>query len=249
MFIRRLALVLLAGLLIALATLVSVSVASNLSPGTWLASETLTRIAREWVVERLAADIDTAALEVTGTPREIALPAGDVTVNVTLQSGSVAAGALTVLVEATVAEGQGRRTTRSATVGFRVNALQDVVVAVRELSRRTVITSGDVRVERRAASRTAPGAVHDVREAVGKEVTRPIAPGEPVTTGSLTAPVLIRRGSTVSLLLEGPAFRILARGIASEDGVLGQPIRVMNQASRKEVVGRVEDERTVRIAY
>lgn len=249
MFLRRLAFVVLAAVLIALATLVSVSVAAPLAPGTWLASETLTRIAREWLVERLAGEVDPAAIEVTGTPRELALPPGDVTVNVTLQSGSVASGALTVLVEAAVAEDQGRRTLRSATVGFRVNAVQDVIVAVRELPRRAVITAGDVRVERRAASRTAPGAVHDARDAVGKEVTRSIAPGEPVTSGSLTAPVMIRRGSVISLVLEGPTFRILARGVASEDGVLGQPIRVVNQASRKEVVGRVENERAVRIAY
>jgi flagella basal body P-ring formation protein FlgA len=37
--------------------------------------------------------------------------------------------------------------------------------------------------------------------------------------------------------------------VASEDGAIGQSIRVVNQTSRRELVGRVEDERTVRIPF
>ena len=53
----------------------------------------------------------------------------------------------------------------------------------------------------------------------------------------------------VSLILEGPGFRIMARGVAAEDGAVGQTIRVTNQASRRELAGKVEDERTVRVAF
>lgn len=214
-----------------------------------LDAETLVRIATEWLVQHLAGQVDPGAIELQGPPRELVLPPGDVTVQVALQSGSVAAGAMTVVVEATVTDATGARLTRSTTVGFRVRPVQEVVVAVRELARRTVIDADDVRTERRAVSRIPPGAVSDPAQALGRELTRTLAPGEVVTAQSLTAPVVIRRGSVVSLVVEGPNFRIVARGVAAEDGAPGAPIRVVNQASRREVVGRVEDAHTVRVPF
>jgi flagella basal body P-ring formation protein FlgA len=37
--------------------------------------------------------------------------------------------------------------------------------------------------------------------------------------------------------------------VAAEDGAVGQVIRVVNQTSRRELAGRVEDERTVRVGF
>jgi flagella basal body P-ring formation protein FlgA len=82
---------------------------------------------------------------------------------------------------------------------------------------------------------------------VGKEVVRAVAPGEVVIAAAVAPPRTIRRGSVVSLILEGQGFRIVARGIASEDGAVGQTIKVVNQSSRRELAGRIEDERTVRV--
>lgn len=216
---------------------------------TWLGPDALTRIARDWLVEQFHDDVDPSALEISGPPRELLLPPGDVALNVTLQSGSVQRGTMTVLVEAMVTDGRGTRTSRTATVTFKINPVQEVVVAVRELPRRAVIGPADVRVERRAASRVPGGAVREPAQVVGKETTRAVAPGEVVTAQSLTAPLLIKRGSVVSLVLEGQNFKIVARGVAAEDGARGAAIRVVNQLSRREVVGRVEDERTVRVSF
>ena len=232
-----------------LAAIAFVPLALAATGGTWLGPDAVTRIARDWLLERLGPDVDPTAVELAGVPRELMLPAGDVAFRTTQQSGSVGAGMITVLVEAIVTDARGGRTTRSATVNFRVNPLQDVVVTVRELGRRTVITAGDVRIERRSQSRLPANAVHDVQDVLGREVTRPLAPGEVVTAHAVTAPVIIRRGSIVSVVVEGAQFKIVARGVAAEDGALGAPIRVTNVASRREVVGRVEDERTVRIPF
>jgi flagella basal body P-ring formation protein FlgA len=37
--------------------------------------------------------------------------------------------------------------------------------------------------------------------------------------------------------------------VAAEDGAVGETIRVVNQISRRELSGTVEDERTVRVAW
>jgi flagella basal body P-ring formation protein FlgA len=228
---------------------VAIAAAAPAAPTTTVAGDTVARLAHQWLAERLAGEVEPTGIQVQGAPRDLAMPAGETSFNLSLQSGSVAAGAMTVLVEAAVTDARGARTTRSTTVAFRVNALVDVVVAVRELPRRTLVGATDVRRERRPLARVPLAAVHDPAEVVGKETTRGMAPGEVLTASSLTTPLLIRRGSVVSLVIEGQNFRIVARGVAAEDGALGAPIRVINQSSRREVMGRVEDERTVRVSF
>jgi flagella basal body P-ring formation protein FlgA len=207
------------------------------------------QIARTWLAERLGPVAERSTIESTGTPRDLVLPSGDIATSVRLQAGSLSGGPVTLLVEAVVTEPSGARTARSTTVGFRINGEQNVVVAVRELRRRSIVVAGDVRVERRPIERVPSAALGTPVEAIGKEVARPIAPGEVMTASAVTPVIAIRRGSAVTLLLEGPGFRIVARGIASEDGAPGQAIRVVNQSSRRELIGKVENERTVRIPF
>jgi flagella basal body P-ring formation protein FlgA len=214
-----------------------------------LSTEAVAALARDWLAARVARDVDRSAIELLAAPRELVLPAGDVTTTVSLQSGSLAGGPVTVLVEAASHDRAGVRTARSATATFRINTQYDVVVAARDLAPRTIVTAADVRTERRPFDRLPIGALKDVREAVGKESTRAMAPGEPVTSSAVVPPRAVRRGAVVTLLVEGRGFRVVARGIASEDGAVGDTIRVVNQTSHKEMAGRVEDDRTVRIAF
>lgn len=234
--------------LLSLILSIGFGIAGPAAAGTALSPVLVQKIAREWMADRFGTEIE-AALEPMGTPRELPLPSGDVSVNVMLQSGSVESGTLTALVEAVATDGRGGRETRSTIVTFRVNALREVVLAVRELPRRVVVGPSDIRRERWPLSRVPAGAVRDPKEVIGKELLRTLAPGEAVTAQSLAIPLVIRRGATVSLVLEGPNFRIVARGVAAEDGALGAPIRVINQTSRREVTGRVEDEHTVRVSF
>jgi len=214
-----------------------------------LSSEAVAAIARDWITTHAGTNLERNAVELAAPPRELVLPAGDISTTVTLQTGSLSGGPVTVLVEVTSQDRLGARTTRSTTVNFRIGAHQDVVVAVRELPIRTALTSGDVRTERRPYDRVPPGALHETREVVGKEVTRSLAPGEVLTASSVATPRAVRRGAVVTLLVEGRGFRIVARGVASEDGAVGDTIKVVNQSSRREMAGKVEDDRTVRIPF
>jgi flagella basal body P-ring formation protein FlgA len=188
-------------------------------------------------------------VDVLAPPRELALPAGDVATRVSVQAGSLAGGQMTVLVEAIVTDARGGRTARSATVSLAVRAQQDVLVVVRDLPRGAIVASGDVRRERRPSDRMPRGPLTDPADAVGKEMQRGAAPGEVLTASAVAPARAVRRGAVVTLLLEGPGFRIVARGVASEDGAVGQTIKVVNQVSRRELAGKVEDERTVRVPF
>jgi flagella basal body P-ring formation protein FlgA len=223
--------------------------AAEPATGRVLSSDAVAELARRWAAEQFPTELDGAVVELAAPPRELPLPPGEMSTRLSLQSGSPAAGHLSVLVEVFVTDGRGHRTARSATVGFRLQVPQDVVVTVRELARGSVIAAADIRRERRSGERLPRGPVAEIADAVGKEVLRAMAPGEVLTTSAVAPVRAIRRGSVVTLLLEGPGFRIAARGVASEDGAVGQTIRVVNQASRRELAGKVEDDRTVRVAF
>ena len=249
--IRRLAPALVFALLVSVAfvALAASHAGSALPEPARLAPEAVAALARDWIAAHAPASLDRGAVELTATPRDLVLPAGEVSTTVTLQAGSLAGGPVTVLVEATSLDRLGARTTRSTTVNFRIGAQQDVVVAVRELTARTALAASDLRTERRSYDRVPAGALRETREAVGKEVTRALAPGEVLTASSVATPRAVRRGSVVTLLVEGRGFRIVARGVASEDGAVGDTIKVVTQSSRREMAGRVEDDRTIRIPF
>jgi flagella basal body P-ring formation protein FlgA len=228
----------------------SLALPAAAAPLTRLSAEVIAEFARTWLTERLGPDGDGLRIELVAQPRDLVLPGdGHVTTAASVQAGSLAGGPVTVLVEATLTDPSGTRTSRSTTVALRLNVDQDVVVALRELPRRAIVAARDLRVERRPADRVPRGAVADLRDAIGREITRPVGPGEVLTASALTTAVVMRRGAVITLRLDGPGFRINARGVASEDGAIGQSIRVVNQTSRRELVGRVEDERTVRIPF
>lgn len=235
-----------AGLLAAAAPAVTPERAAELPR---LGGEAVAAMARDWLAARVAREVERGAIELLAAPRELILPAGDVVTTVSLQSGSLAGGPVTVLVEATSEDRMGVRTTRSATATFRINARHDVVVTARDVAPRTILTADDVRTERRHHDRVPPGALREVREAIGKEATRMVVQGDALTTSSVAPPRVVRRGAVVTLLVEGRGFRVVARGIAAEDGAVGDTIRVVNQTSHREMAGRVEDDRTVRIRF
>jgi hypothetical protein len=153
-----------------------------------LGAEAVAAIAREWIGARVAREVEPGAIELLAAPGKLVLPAGDIVTTVSLQSGSLAGGPVTVLVEAVSQDRMGVRTTRSAAATFRINARHDVVVTTRDLAPRTILTVADVRTERRPYDRMPPGALREVREAIGKEATREVAQGDALTTSAVAPP-------------------------------------------------------------
>lgn len=211
-------------------------------------AETLVDTARRWLLEHLQADPDQTTLTPLSVPRGLILPRGHLTLRVQPPAGSIQDGSVSLVLEAVV-DGGGQRTVRYSQVSFQLDRLRQVVVAVRPLLRKRVISTPDVRIETRSGSQIPSGALSDLADAVGKEIVRETGAGDVLTTQTVRAPIVVRRGTPILLLLDGPGFRITARGVALEEGGVGQMIRVMNQTSRKELHGRIEDDGSVRIPF
>jgi flagella basal body P-ring formation protein FlgA len=95
--------------------------------------------------------------------------------------------------------------------------------------------------------RIAPNAVTDPKQLVGMTARRPLRDGQMLRLSDITMAAAIKRGSMVTLLVTTENMTLTAQGRALEDAALGQPIRVVNTMSKKQLTGIVKDGMTVTI--
>lgn len=205
--------------------------------------EEIVEAAREAVRERIGPSSELIVIEPLSQPQEISLPVGALSLRGVLR-GEVT-GLAHVVVEASV-DGAPQR---SVSVTLRVDRLREVSVASRAIRRQALLDGDEIRLESRASGQLPAGAFTRSDEVVGKQALRDIKAGEVLTSRVLQPPPVVQKGDLVTLVVEGKGFRITASGRAKEDGRPGQLIRVTNLASKKDLYGRVEDGREIRIAH
>ena len=135
----------------------------------------------------------------------------------------------------------------SARVNAEVEAVKEVVVASRFLRRNQVMEQADV--VRTAIRLIWPEGryLENVDLVVGKRVTRSVSAHFPITEDALGNPYTIRQGAQITIqYLQGP-LKVVAAGVAKEDGPAGAKIRVTNLDSKKELWARVVDSQTVQV--
>jgi flagella basal body P-ring formation protein FlgA len=79
------------------------------------------------------------------------------------------------------------------------------------------------------------------------ELNEGIAAGKPILNRSVRVRPLILRGQLVEGVFQDGALAISLMVETLEDGALGQTVRVMNPTTRRELHGRIENEKTIRI--
>lgn len=122
-------------------------------------------------------------------------------------------------------------------------AFADSAVATRTIKAKSVLSAEDVAVVAAAI----PGALASAEEAVGKEARVTLYAGRPIRAEDLGAPALVDRNQKVTLLFQTSGLTIRVDGRALDRGGEGDPIRVMNLASRQTVTGIVAPDGTIRV--
>ncbi|WP_222875244.1 flagellar basal body P-ring formation chaperone FlgA [Terrihabitans soli] len=108
-----------------------------------------------------------------------------------------------------------------------------MITAARALERGTVLTSNDLRIERKPKAAVRDGQIDDAMLVVGMEVRRALREGQAIRTGDLSEPVLVKSGATVSVVLKTGGLTLTAIGQAMSDGKNGAAIQVMNTQSKR----------------
>jgi|LGVF01.2.fsa_nt_gb flagella basal body P-ring formation protein FlgA len=114
-----------------------------------------------------------------------------------------------------------------------------VVVADRSMPRGTVLTKSDFILIERDIARLPNGYLTDPSQAIGKILKRPVRKGAVLRNSVVQAPIAIRSGSRVTMMVRTGTVEVRMRGKSLDNGVLGERIKVQTLSSGKMVEGTI----------
>jgi len=116
---------------------------------------------------------------------------------------------------------------------------RSVAVAGRTLQRGDVINASDLTTDVKDVSEFRLGFALAPETIVGKEVKYTINKGEAFRNSALDAPLVIKRGDTVSMEATAGEISVRTNGTAVTDGRMGQQIRIKNNQSARIINAKV----------
>ena len=132
-------------------------------------------------------------------------------------------------------------------VPARVRLLREVLLSHANLQRGESLSSADLSHERRDVL-TMRQPLTDLPSDPGAyELTEPVPVGAPLTAHAVRLKPVVVRGQLADAKVHDGAMVISLKVEVLEEGVPGQIVRVRNPQSRRELRGRVQDERTITI--
>lgn len=135
------------------------------------------------------------------------------------------------------------------TIVGRAFRIVELPVLRQTLRRGTLIRDADIEWRQVRVSRIREGTVREAEDIVGKETNRRLRAGTPLRPRDLRDPVVVAKGTLVTLTLEAPGMQLSATGRALEDGSDGALIRVMNVQSKRTIEAVVTGPNRVRVPY
>lgn len=148
-------------------------------------------------------------------------------------------------VAAVIISADGRPFT-TVNLRFNVKAYEQLVVAARNIAVHEEISADNVRVERREVGRIS-GYITDLDKVIGLRARRPMTAGTPLSEAMVDKPVVVKRGATVTILVQIGEMVVAAGGVAMQEGREGELIRVQNLTSKRIVSARIVDRNTVQV--
>ena len=133
-------------------------------------------------------------------------------------------------------------------VGVTVRVNGSYVAAGRTLAAGQTLTQADLSLVEGDLTQLSTPVVSDVAEAVGKTISAPLAPGQPLRSDVLRVTPVIVLGQTVKLVSQGPGFRVSADGKALGNAAAGQLAHVRT-GSGQTVSGIARSDGSVEISF
>lgn len=121
--------------------------------------------------------------------------------------------------------------------------LADTVIAARTIRPQTILTAQDLA----KSNDRMVGAYTEIALMVGQETRVALYAGRPVRIGDIGPPAIVDRNQIVLLTYAAGGLTITTDARALGRGGVGEPIRVLNMASRVTVEGVILPDGTVRV--
>jgi len=110
-----------------------------------------------------------------------------------------------------------------------------IVVPAHDIARGETIADSDLAFIKVPAGQLSGGAVTALDALVGHETRRFLRAGEPVRGSDVRMPVLVAKGSTVTMTFTAPGISLTAIGKAMSEGGMGEMVTVLNPVSYRQV--------------
>lgn len=181
-------------------------------------------------------------ISVSGAPR---LPEGALEYEVLAPRQWEGWGAASLAVVAR----QNERVVGNIPVQVEVEALADMVVALRQLDHGTTITAADIAVQKRDIAAVAGKFTLNPGDLAGKRARTTIKANAAVRLDQVEKVPLVKSGQMVTIVAENEVLKISVAGRARSAGAEGDIITVQNLNSLKEIPARVVNATTVRVSF
>jgi flagellar basal body P-ring formation protein FlgA len=133
-------------------------------------------------------------------------------------------------------------------VGVTVRVSSSYVAAARTIAAGQTLGQADLSLVEGDLTQFAAPVVSDLGDAIGKTVSAPLAPGQPLRSDVLRTTPVIVQGQTVKLVSHGAGFRVSADGKALGNAGAGQLAHVRTPSGQT-VSGIARGDGTVEISF
>lgn len=125
----------------------------------------------------------------------------------------------------------------SIEVSGRVASVVQIPVPNRAVNEGEIVGVADLDLVQMQSDRVARDALARPEDIVGRTADRLLAPGRPLRMHDLKRDLIVKRGQTVTLMLDDPDISLTTQGRALTDGAKGEPVKVLNISSSRVVEG------------
>ncbi len=114
-----------------------------------------------------------------------------------------------------------------------------VVIAVRGMSKGSLIRANDVQLQRLTTKTAATGTFSRIEDVIGQEMTKSVAEGQTLDSQYIRKPLLVKKGEVVSVYVRTSGVQIRTTGRSQNEGAAGDVINVESLTDRKAFLARV----------
>ncbi|NOY43025.1 MAG: flagellar basal body P-ring formation protein FlgA [Planctomycetes bacterium] len=125
-----------------------------------------------------------------------------------------------------------------------VTKIHSLVFARRAIARGSLVRVTDIEVRQHEGS-VPSMAIRDMKQVIGMAAKRAISPDAILTEGHVSAPILVKRGETVTVFARTGGVTVRTMAVARQDGAMGDLVQVesMNSKSKQRYAARVSGNR------
>lgn len=194
-------------------------------------SADIVEVAKQFVNSQLSQSDLTYTISETGTQSDVLVPTGKLELVAEQSPRPASLGRQSVTVDVLVDGSFFMK----RTIGLNIKASGLVVVASQSIKAKEPITASNTRMEQRDLPSASASYLSAIPGDTEKCASKPISAGMPITGDMLASKPAILKGDSVIVSVRTDGVKVVVKGTASQDGLIGDNIRVSVPTSPEEI--------------